>query len=193
MFSYTKKSLYILTSIITVCVFCLIEYSVIKITLPKEEIIKDNIPITNENAIPFVEGIIITLSNVRTIDEEIWQLEIPNINLKADIAEGTTQEILKNNIGHFEETPILKGNVCLASHNRGSSGYFFARIKELELGDEIIYRAKGQEINYKVLLKTIIKETDLSYIENTKDDRITLITCVEDMPELRRCIQGVKI
>lgn len=33
-----------------------------------------------------------------------WYLEIPSINLKADIKEGTTKEVMDNYIGHFEET-----------------------------------------------------------------------------------------
>jgi len=30
-------------------------------------------------------------------------------------------------------------------------------------------------------------------LKNTFDNRITLITCVEDQPEYRRCIQGTEI
>ena len=36
-------------------------------------------------------------------------------------------------------------------------------------------------------------ETDLSKIEETKENRITLITCVENMPEYRLCIQAEEI
>ena len=31
------------------------------------------------------------------------------------------------------------------------------------------------------------------YEENTEDNRITLITCVENMYEYRRCVQAVEI
>ncbi len=33
-----------------------------------------------------------------------WYLEIPCINLKDNIKEGTTKEIMEDYIGHFEET-----------------------------------------------------------------------------------------
>lgn len=46
---------------------------------------------------------------------------------------------------------------------------------------------------YKVETNIVIKETDWSYIGNTKDNRITLITCEENKREYRRCIQGIEI
>ncbi len=42
-------------------------------------------------------------------------------------------------------------------------------------------------------MNKIIKQTNWEYIENTKDNRITLITCVENMYEYRRCIQAIEI
>ena len=35
-----------------------------------------------------------------------WSIEIPKINLKAQIAEGTSKEIMDEYVGHFEETKI---------------------------------------------------------------------------------------
>lgn len=43
-------------------------------------------------------------------------------------------------VGHFENTNLLNGNVGLAAHNRGYPINYFARLKELEFGDEIIYK-----------------------------------------------------
>jgi len=70
---------------------------------------------------------------------------------------------------------------------------YFGKIKELELGHEIIYKTKYGTRKYVVDVKTIIKDTDWSYLKNTKDNRITLITCVENKPQLRRCIQAKEI
>jgi len=39
----------------------------------------------------------------------------------------------------------------------------------------------------------IIYETDWSMIENTEDNRITLITCVENREEYRLCVQAKEI
>ena len=48
-------------------------------------------------------------------------------------------------------------------------------------------------MEYKVILNKIIHQTDWTYIEDTSDNRITLITCVENMYEYRRCVQAVEI
>lgn len=52
------------------------------------------------------------------LQEEIWQIEIPSIGLEAPIAEGTTQEIMRDYVGHFENTNLWEGNIGLAAHNR---------------------------------------------------------------------------
>lgn len=121
-----------------------------------------------------------------------WRIKIPKLRLDAPIAEGTTQEALRRTVGHFEQTDRWKGNVCLAGHNRGYRCNFFGEIKNLEKGDIIIYCTTKGERKYKVIVNTIIKETDWSYIKDTKDNRITLITCEMDKREYRRCIQAVE-
>ena len=72
-------------------------------------------------------------------EELIWKIEIPKIDLSAEIKSGTSAEILNQYVGHFEETPENDGNVALAAHNRGYDVNYFGRLKELEIGDEIIY------------------------------------------------------
>ncbi len=130
----------------------------------------------------------------KTEDEKnTWYLEIPKINLKADIKEGTTKEIMEDYIGHFEETKKDKGNVGLAAHNRGYKNNYFSRLKELKEGDSIFYNYQGETKEYIVTKHIIIKDTDWTYLEDTDENTITLITCVENQPEYRRCIQGKEI
>ena len=129
----------------------------------------------------------------KTEEKNIWYLEIPKINLKADIREGTTKEIMEDYIGHFEETKKEEGNVGLAAHNRGYKNNYFERLKELKEGDSIFYNYHGQTKEYLVTKHVIIKDTDWSYLKETEDNKITLITCVENEPEYRRCIQGEEL
>ena len=68
---------------------------------------------------------------------------------------------------------------------------YFARLKELEIGDEIIYKVKNETRKYIVQTVKVIEETDWSYLQKTKDNRITLITCVENEPTKRLCVQGI--
>ena len=64
------------------------------------------------------------------------------------------------------------------------------RLKELREGDEIIYI--HNEINriYEITKNKIIKDTDIDVLENTEENILTLITCVENEPNYRRCVQA---
>ena len=61
--------------------------------------------------------------------ENEWYLEIPCINLKANIKEGTSKEVMDDYIGHFEETKKDIGNIGLAAHNRGYKNNYFQNLK----------------------------------------------------------------
>lgn len=122
----------------------------------------------------------------------IWQVEIPSINLKALIAEGTSKEIMDEYVGHFEETVKKGGNIGLAAHNRGYKVNYFQDLKKLKEGDEIIYKYKEFEKRYVVKTLKIINDDDWSMLENTEDNRITLITCVENEPQYRRVVQAIE-
>lgn len=121
-----------------------------------------------------------------------WKIAIPKISLDAEISEGTSQEIMDQFVGHFEETAKTTGNIGLAAHNRGYKVNYFSEIKKLKEGDEIIYKYYDFERTYIVVKNKIIKDTDWSNLDNTNENKITLITCVENEPEYRRCIQGVE-
>ena len=124
---------------------------------------------------------------------ENWFLEIPKINLKANINFGTTEETMNKFIGHFDTTEVWKGNIGLAAHNRGYPVNYFGRLKELQIGDEIIYTTVYGKRIYRVVISTIIEDTDWSYLQKTEDNILTLITCVENQPQYRRCIQAVEV
>lgn len=125
--------------------------------------------------------------------ENIWKLEIKKISLEAIISEGTTKEILDKYIGHFEETSKKIGNIGLAAHNRGYKVNYFEKLKFLKEGDEIKYKYNEFEMTYEVKKNIIIKDTDWKYLENEEEEnKITLITCIENEPNYRRCVQAVE-
>ena len=106
---------------------------------------------------------------------KIGTLKIPSILVEAPILEGTSSDILKIAIGHFENTSLWNGNIALASHNRGSYAHYFSRIKELKNGEEIIYTNNMGERRYKVIENKIIEETNVEILKSTKENIITLI------------------
>ncbi len=125
-------------------------------------------------------------------EDLIGSLKIEKINLNGTVKEGSTNEILRDYIGHIEETAKYDGNVGLAAHNRGNKYSYFARLNELEPGDEIVYTTKYGERKYVVDTKKEILETDWSKLEGTTDNRLTLITCIKNKVNQRLCVQAVQ-
>lgn len=121
-----------------------------------------------------------------------WEIEIPKISLKAQISEGTDSQTLNKYVGHFSMTPKEEGNVGLAAHNKGYPINYFENLKYLEGGEEIIYTHNNFSKTYIVTKNIKISDTDWSHLENTRSNEITLITCIENEPEYRRCVQATE-
>lgn len=189
--SYTEKNLDTLSLLLAISILIIfyLIYSSISLAVVSNNNLNSNmvhsqkIPIESQTQRQIVQA---NLSNK-------WRIQIPKLNLDAHIEEGTTEDVLLRAVGHFENTNRWNGNVCLAGHNRGYQCNFFQKIKTLKLGDEIIYCTKQGKKVYQVQTNKIILETDWSYLESTKDNRITLITCEENRGEYRRCIQAVQV
>ena len=124
-------------------------------------------------------------------NDVIGKLTIPDILLKeAPIKEGTELSILSEAIGHFKSTSIYSGNVGLASHNSGGKGDYFKNLKNIKIGSEIYYQSQYGVKRYIVDTKEIIEETDFTYLENSDENKITLITCVAGQRNKRLCVQA---
>lgn len=120
-------------------------------------------------------------------------LEIEKIGLLASVKEGSSNEILKEYIGHISETAKYDGNIGLAAHNRLNKYSYFARINELEKGDILVYKTKFFTRKYKVNKKAVIYETDWKLLEDDGTNKLTLVTCVANKKNQRLCIQATEI
>ena len=100
--------------------------------------------------------------------------------------------VMKTAVGHFTQTPIFNGNVGLSAHNRDYK-IDFRQLKNVNIGDIVTYRTNFGTRTYKIAVKTEIEETNFSYLENTQDNRITVITCIEDKPTKRLVVQAIQI
>lgn len=120
----------------------------------------------------------------------IAKLSIPDLDLSVKVYEGTTNSMLSKGVGHFKETSIWDGNVCLASHNRGKGAYF-SDIHELDLGAVIKLTTKLGTRKYEVYSIEKISVDDTSALQNTGDNIITLITCVKNKSDYYRwCVRA---
>ena len=170
---------------------------VIKQPIQQEQVVEEQI--VEEPTIPDVVENVEVPENIETVindvvipDDAVGMLNIPKISVNRPILEGHSLEVLKNGLGHVEETAYWQGNIGILGHNGGNAGYF-KDLTKLVIGDTISYTTEYGTRTYKVSQIIQIDDTDWSYLANTKDNRITLITCVKNVPEKRLCVQATEI
>lgn len=188
-----KIFLYIFIISISIIIFISTFYNLLKFFNIQKKQTNTSLVQKNNNINPINTTLISDEIGIQFKKGNNWRIIISKINLDAPILEGTSKEVLRKGVGHFETTSKLNGNVCLAAHNRGYKYNYFQEIKNLEIGDIITYVTKNGNKEYEVIRNETIKETDLSCIENTNENIITLITCEENKRECRRCVQGKEI
>ena len=120
-------------------------------------------------------------------DGTLGMLKVPKLGLNAKVYEGENN--LEKGVGHFTDTAVFTGNVAIAGHNRGANSYF-GEIHNLKAGDEITYTTKLGTKKYAVTSVRKINAADFSFLRETSDNRLTLITCVKNEPNFRRCVQA---
>lgn len=118
-------------------------------------------------------------------------IKIEKIGIVAPIianVDGATKDIynkkLKNGVAHLKGSsfPGQGGNIFIFGHSSSNIGEglyskIFARLGKLEKGDKIIIFYKNKEYIYSVFEKKIVEKTDISVIESTKEEQLTLMTC----------------
>ena len=150
-------------------------------------IIEDkNTTFVNEIQMNFVSD-----ENNETYEKIIGTLNIPSIGLKdVPIKDGVDMDTLNLYLGHFTNSNYLNGNVAICGHNRGYTKNYFSNLKNIKEKDLIYYNTKYGTQTYEVSEIKQIKETEVGVTNPSKENKITLITCVENKPELRLCVVG---
>jgi sortase A len=119
-------------------------------------------------------------------------LSIPSLGVNVKVYEGTDSTILAKGAGHFEDTSIWDGNVCVAGHNRGVNCYF-GEIHNLNVGDTITLTTKLGTRTYSVTSVSKISETDNTMLASTTENCITLFTCVRNESAYRWCVRAAAV
>lgn len=111
-------------------------------------------------------------------------LEIPNLNIKVPVMDGTDKETLSVAAGHFEGTgSVGKGNYCIAGHNSTIYAEIFNELDQIQIGDEIYLIDNDNNRTkyiYVVSEYNIVNPQSISVLDNFGDDRLTVITCTDD-------------
>jgi sortase A len=102
-------------------------------------------------------------------------LEVPRLGLSAPVIEGDDARALRRGAGHLPDTPHPwePGNSAIAGHRDG----LFRPLKGIRVGDEVRVRTLEGELLYRVSDTSIVMPTDLSVLEPTDTQTLTLITC----------------
>lgn len=118
-------------------------------------------------------------------------LKIPALSLTVKIYEGTDSNALKKGAGHFSNSSIWNGNVCIAGHNRGVNNHF-GQIHVLGTGDTITYTTKLGTRSYTVTSVAKVPETDTIGTTASDNNRLTLYTCVKNQSAYRWMVCAVE-
>ena len=132
------------------------------------------------------------VTQVRQNDGSIGVLSIPRIGLNITVYDGDTNAAMLRGAGHIASTSAWLGNIGITGHNRGVTNNF-GRLKELSVGDIIEYTTSLGTRKYTVTFVGSVSETDWSRLRQTSDNRISLVTCVEDIPSQRLIVQGIEV
>ena len=228
-----KKNLNIISFLISLIIFSIILAIIYIISnqkinknysyeLPKKEkteSISSNNFENNSNVNELVKN---NEKNISVNEITNWQIEIEKLNLKTNITEGISDEVLQNSVGHYVSSNILNGIIALKAYNTGEKNNYFANLKELQIGDEIKYIVNNNQKIYKVVSNKIIdcdegsdeenefkqifkalntlnssenKKEEQDSVQNNnlnKNDILILITYVKDLPNNLRCVIAEK-
>lgn len=105
----------------------------------------------------------------------LGMLDVPRLGLTTPVIEGDNETMLKRAVGHLPDTPLpwAGGNSAIAGHRDG----LFRPLKDIAIGDEIVFRSPREVRAYRVTATSIVQPDDLSVLDATERDALTLITC----------------
>lgn len=188
-----KIAITVATSVLIIIIVIISTFFIVKHFKDKEKI--DNIieNYSDENIQDRLdnEDIKSTDALMQQIDGEyvIGVIKIDKIGFSGLVYKGTSLDTLSKGVGHFDSSPYLNGNVCLAAHNTSK---YWANLHTLKKGDKIIYTSFLGTKEYSVTDMLQISETDWTKLSNTTENMLTLLTCVKGKPTQRLCVQALE-
>ncbi len=111
-------------------------------------------------------------------------LEIPALDIKAPVMDGTEHEVLSKAAGHFPDTGALgKGNYCIAGHSSTIYAEIFNEMKHIKIGMEMHLYDNDEnrtKYTYTVTKDFIVEPNETWVLEEFGDNRLTIVTCTDD-------------
>jgi sortase A len=122
------------------------------------------------------------------------RLQIPAINVDAQVVQGDSWDQLKKGVGQHLGTanPGERGNLVLSAHN-DIFGEIFRHLDQLQAGDEIIVSAGSQRYRYVVTQRRVIAPTQVDVLLPTHDPTVTLISCYPYLVDNQRIVVSAEL
>jgi sortase A len=130
---------------------------------------------------------------VKTATYTDFHLLIPSLNISAPIiadVDGNDQaaydKALQGGVAQYKGTakPGEGGNIFIFGHSSyywwdpGQYKEIFKNLEDIRVGDDISIWYQKKEYKYKVASTEVVDPTDVSVLEPTKTEQLTLMTCV---------------
>lgn len=110
--------------------------------------------------------------------------EVPGLDIKVPVLEGTGSKSLQAAAGHFEGTGSPgRGNYCIAGHNSTIYAEIFNDLDRISIGDTMYLTdidEKRTRYTYTVTAYDIVSPDETGVLADFGDDRITVISCTDD-------------
>lgn len=121
--------------------------------------------------------------------------EIPELDIKAPVMDGTEHEVLSKAAGHFPGTgDVGSGNYCIAGHSSTIYAEIFNEMKHIEIGMEMYLIDNDEQrtkYTYIVTENFIVNPSETWVLDDFGDDRITIVTCTDDGTQ-RQIVVGIR-
>lgn len=131
---------------------------------------------------------------LRKLLKENIVFEIPSLDIKVPVLEGTDSKALQVSAGHFEGTGSLgHGNYCIAGHNSTIYAEIFNDLDQIQIGDEMYLidtDEKRTQYTYVVTEYKIVNPHAVEVLNDYGDNRLTVISCTDD-GEYRQVVIGI--
>ncbi|MCI1268813.1 MAG: class D sortase [Ruminococcus sp.] len=121
---------------------------------------------------------------MRKLLRESIVFEVPSLDIKVPVLDGTDNKVLAVAAGHFPNTgSVGKGNFCIAGHNSTIYAEIFNDIDKIKIGDTIYLinnDSQKTKYTYVVTAYNIVSPSSVDVLNDFGDNRLTVITCTDD-------------
>lgn len=109
-------------------------------------------------------------------------IEIPKISVNLPIRHGTTEKVISNGVGHFQESSLPVGGEntrCILTSHRGlPSSKLFTRLDELKEGDLFFINVCGETLAYQIYDIQVMEPEEAEKLNILAGrDIVSLVTC----------------